>query len=303
MFASLAAVLLATAPMQEPNPQTPATSLSDVVIEGRRATEVARSFIADVAAPTQNRGLARWNTPLCVGVANLRQPTAQAIIDRISDIADSLGVRIGAPGCSPNALIIATDDGASLARALVDSRRRAFDAGSRQMTQSDRELEAFQADARPVRWWQISTPTNSETGERAIRLAGDVDASGNPVAPQVNSFASRLSTSIRDDMTRVIIIADIDDIAGLSIQQLSDYFAMLTLVQIAADADTSDYDTVLNLFTDRDAVDGLTAWDMAYMQGLYSSSQRRLNPNQQVGTVAAAIARERREQEPEDAPE
>lgn len=291
MLASLAALLLATAPQE----QAQSSQLDDVVVAGRRADALAREFISDVAAPAGRRGLARWNTPLCVGVANLRAEAAQAIVDRISDVADSLDVEIGAPGCRANALIVATDDGAALARSMVESRRRTFDSGSTQMNQSDRDLELFQGQQRPVRWWQVSTPTNSDTGERAIRLPGDVDEMGNPEAPVVTSFGSRLNSSIRDDMTRVIIIADIDDIAGLSTAQLADYFAMVTLAQIGADAETGQFDTVLNLFAERETITGLTEWDLTYLEGLYSASQRRINGEAQAGAVASAAARRHRE--------
>lgn len=291
MLASLAALLLATAPQE----QAQSSQLDDVVVAGRRADALAREFISDVAAPAGRRGLARWNTPLCVGVANLRAEAAQAIVDRISDVADSLDVEIGAPGCRANALIVATDDGAALARSMVESRRRTFDSGSTQMNQSDRDLELFQGQQRPVRWWQVSTPTNSDTGERAIRLPGDVDEMGNPEAPVVSSFGSRLNSSIRDDMTRVIIIADIDDIAGLSTAQLADYFAMVTLAQIGADAETGQFDTVLNLFAERETITGLTEWDLTYLEGLYSASQRRINGEAQAGAVASAAARRHRE--------
>lgn len=296
MFAPLAMLFMATAPMQDPPEQDPATVLGDVVVTGRRAEETARLFIDDVAAPTRNRGLARWNTPLCVGVAGLQPAIAQPIVDRISDIAYSLGVEVGAPGCTANTLIVATEDGAGMARGLVDAKPRTFKPGSLQMNQSDSELEAFQAASRPVRWWQISTPTNSETGERAIRLAGDVDNAGNPVAPRLSSFGSRLTTSIRDDMTRVIIIADIDDISGLSVRQISDYFAMVTLAQIASDAETANYDTILNLFDEPGTLTGLTEWDFAYLGGLYSASQSRRNASQQTGAVASAIGSARRGQ-------
>ena len=104
-------------------------------------------------------------------------------------------------------------------------------------------------------------------------------------------------------MSRVIVIADIDDIAGLSVQQLSDYFAMVTLAQIASDAETAGYDTVLNLFDERTTVTGLTEWDFAYLGGLYTASQARRNATQQAGAVASAIGTARRDQvrdEPED---
>lgn len=289
-----------------PSPQTAATppgqdpattTLDDVVVDARRLEQMAQDFIEDVAAPNRRRGLARWNTPLCVGVANLQRDVAQAIIDRVSDVAGELDVAVGEPGCRANALIVATDDGAAMARGMVDRRPRAFDVGSTQMTQSSSTLEAFKADDRPVRWWQISTPVDSETGNRAIRLAGDLDPStGQPAAPVIYVFAaSRLVSQIRDDMSRVIIIVDVDDIDGMPVNKLADYLTMVTLAQIDDDADSARYDTVMNLFDTPERVDGLTEWDMAYLRGLYSAEQNRINPGAQARNVADAVVRARRE--------
>src|SRR6476661_3151834 len=137
MLASVLGLALAlSAPQTAPPPQDPApTTLEDVVVERRALEDMARDFMEDVAAPNRRRGLARWNTPLCVGVASLQKDVAQAIIDRVSDVAGELGVRIGEPGCDANALIVASDDGAGMARALVQRRPRAFDVGSTQMMQ------------------------------------------------------------------------------------------------------------------------------------------------------------------------
>lgn len=302
----LAAVLLLAAPQQAPAPtqETP-SQLDDVVVEGRRLEQLAREFIEDVAAPTRTRGLARWNTRLCVGVLNLRPDVAQSIVDRISDVARELGAEAGQPGCRPNALIVATDDGAALASAMVESRRRAFDIGSLKITQNDEALEAFMTEQRPVRWWQMSVPTDSETGERAIRLPGDVDPTTNqPAAPRIAVFAaSRITSQIRDDLTKVFVIVDIDDVNGLTTTQLADYLAMVTLAQIDAGGDTAGYDTVLNLFWNRAGVTGLTDWDMAYLTGLYGAEQNRINPNAQARSVADAAVRARRAQPAEPDPE
>ena len=281
-----------SSPQQDPG----ATTLEDVVVDARRLEEMAHDFIEDVAAPNRRRGLARWNTPLCVGVANLQRDVAQAIVDRVSDVAAYLEVDIGEPGCRANALIVATDDGAGLARTLVERRRRVFDVGSTQMTQTSSALDAFQSDERPVRWWQISTPVDSETGQRAIRLAGDLGPDGQPASPVINVFsASRLVSQIRDDMTKVIIIVDMDDVNGMPVNKLADYLTMVTLAQIDDDAESARYDTVMNLFDAPEGVDGLTEWDMAYLRGLYSAEQNRINPNATARNVADAVVSARRE--------
>ena len=95
----------------------PATAVDDIQVEARRqaAYRAARNFIDRAVETPPNRGLARWDWAVCVGVANMRVAVAQPLIDRISDNVASVGLDVGEPGCSPNVLVIATDDGAGTA--------------------------------------------------------------------------------------------------------------------------------------------------------------------------------------------
>jgi hypothetical protein len=137
------------------------------------------------------------------------------------------------------------------------------------------------SSAAPVRWWQVSMPANADTGDRAVRIPGecrDPCLNVDDFAPSVHVFAaSRLSTQIVDYIFRTIVILDIDQIRGISAQQLADYVAMVTLAQIDPEADTSGYASILNLFDAPDQADGLTEWDTAYLQGLYDAERSRRN--------------------------
>lgn len=284
-------------PVQTPD-QTPApTDLQDVVVEGRRLETLVREFVNEVAEPANNRGLARWNRPICVGAVNLKPEVGQYLIDRVSDVGRELGVEAGEPGCRPNILIVGTVDGAALASALVADRPRNFDLRHNGTDAGSRAFRAFRTDDRPVRWWQISLPVDSDTGQRAVRLPGDIDPStGRPSAPTINVFAaSRLRTQIRDDMARSIVIIDVDRLGGANLGQLADYVAMVALAQVDADGETAGYRTILNLFEDPSAAPaGLTDWDRSYLTALYEHDQLRINRNSQVLAVADAVTRERR---------
>ena len=281
-------------------PQTPAaqtsaaqrsTQLGEVVVEGRQLEALIRNFVTDVSQPANNRGLARWNGPVCVGAVNLRSEVGQYVIDRISDVARELEVEAGDPGCRPNVLIVAAVDGAGLASALVEDRPRNFDLRHNGTDAGTRAFRNFRTGDQPVRWWQISMPINSDNGERAVRLPGDEQ----PPRIRVVS-ASRLRTQIRDDMVRSVIIVDVDRLAGASLVQLADYLALVALAQVDAEADTAPYPTILNLFADpASAPAGLTEWDRSYLAALYEHDQLRINRNSQVRAVAEAVTRDRRE--------
>ena len=311
MTLSLAA---GAAAAQEPNVPTPSprasAQLEDVVVEGRQLETLVRNFVTDVSQPANNRGLARWNRPICVGAVNLRSEVGQYVVDRISDVARELEVAAGEPGCRPNVLIVAAADGAALASALVENRPRNFDLRHNGTDAGTRAFRNFRTGDQPVRWWQISIPIDSESGGRAVRLPGDIDpATGKPDAPEIQVFAaSRLRTQVRDDLVRSIIIVDVDSLGGANLVQLADYLALVALAQVDAEADTAPYPTILNLFADpASAPAGLTDWDRSYLTALYEHDQLRINRNSQVRAVAEAVARDRREQgaaepETEDAP-
>jgi len=301
-MSSLSAVLALTftlaagaASAQEPPPQTPparpSAQLDDVVVEGRQLEALVRNFVTEVSQPANNRGLARWNRPICVGAVNLRNGVGQYVVDRISDVARELEVEAGEPGCRPNILIVAADDGAALASAIVEDRPRNFDLRHNGTDAGTRAFRNFRTGDQPVRWWQISMPIDSDTGDRAVRLPGD----GAPPVIRVFS-ASRLRTQIRDDMLRSVIIVDVERLAGANLVQLADYLALVALAQVDAEADTSAFPTILNLFEDpASAPAGLTDWDRSYLTALYEHDQLRINRNSQVRAVAEAVIQDRRE--------
>lgn len=307
---------LATPTVQQtPASPDPAVELEDVVVTGRPLDTMIRNFVGEVAEPNRGRGLARWDGPVCVGVSNLQADAAQYLADRISTVADDFGLEPGAPGCTPNIVVIATDDAVALARTLVSERRRAFRMGGAGMDRGGDALEDFVETDRPVRWWQMAMPVDSETGQRVVRLSGDctgrlcaggTDMSAMAFAPQYNVFAaSRLRTQIVDNLIRAVVIVDVDQVQHLSILQLADYIAMVSLAQIDPDADTRGYASILNVFDDPAGSASLTSWDQAFLGGLYSAERNAAAQIARRGEIVDAIHDEHerlREDEEEDAP-
>lgn len=297
---ALAVSLLAQSPgaSQDPPVQAPpvgqvpaaqdSTALSDVVVEGRRLRSVVQDFVGEVAAPaTGDRGPARWNGPVCIGVVNLRNEVAQYIVDRTSDVARELGLSAGEPGCSPNVLIIAAEDGQVVADGIVEARRAAFLPGGSGMTRSFRALEEFRSSDAAIRWWHVSAPVDSETGVWATRIPGYE-------APRIGvSRASRIRTDIRDDLLKAIIVVDVAKVADLSLVQLADYCALVALSQVDPQADVSSFETVLNVFVDP-TTPGLTSWDMDYLNALYNVEQNSVGANARGAEIVEQMTRRAR---------
>lgn len=299
MIGLLLAASLGLAPQEAPAPtqlpQEP-VALEDVVVTGRPLEQMIRNFVGEVAAPNRDRGLARWRDRICVGVANLKTESAEYIADRVSTVAEDLGVDVGAPGCTPNILIVATANGEELAQSLVGERPRAFRMGGTGMDRGGAALRRFQEGERPVRWWQMSMPVDSETGQRAVRIPGECTGACTSVsdfAPTLTPFAaSRLQTQVIDNLSRGIVILDVSKMPeDVTILQLADFIAMVTLAQIDPEADTSAYASILNVFEDSGAADSLTSWDLAYLEGLYNAEAGAANRRAGRSEVARSIGR------------
>ncbi len=279
---------------QDPGAQAP-VELEGLTVTGRRLTDVIGDFVSEVSAPVRGRGLARWRDPVCVGVVNLRADAAAFIADRVTTVAADLGVDTGREGCRPNIAVIATDDAGALAAALTEARLRAFRTGATGTDRGGAALRDFVETERPVRWWQTSLPIDSRTGQRAVRAPGvcrgECRGVGDFAPVIVVDSASLLRSTIINNLQRTVVIFDVDDIQNVSLAQLADYVAMVSLAQIDPNAQTDGYASILNVFAMPDSAEGLTEWDRAYLAGLYNSEQNLRSSVANHGDIVASIRR------------
>jgi hypothetical protein len=280
-------------PDSQPSPEAPVTEVEEVTVRAQRVREAVNSFLDEVTDPPRGRGPARWSDSVCVGAVNLRRTSGQYVVDRVSEVALDLGLDIGEPGCSPNILVLATEDGPGLARALVSERPYAFRPGYAGASQSRASLQRFQSNERPVRWWHVSLPVDSDTGAPAVSLPGYGPA-------MVSVQGSLLRTEIRNDLTRAFIIVDFVRAEGVSLEQLADYVAMVAFAQVDPEARTGAFDTILNLFDDEAPPPRMTDWDRAYLRSLYSAELNQRSSAAQRGAIASSMSRDRERTEPLD---
>lgn len=263
-----------------------ATRIDDIVVSARRDADQIRSFLDDISLPERSLNTARFFNKVCVGVVNLRPDAAQLIADRVSLVAEEVGLEAGEPGCTPNILVIATNDGAGLARGLVERKRRAFDPGGSGMVRNRSALEAFQSGDDAIRWWHVAVPVDSHTGQRAVRLPGEE-------APMITGVTSRLRTELRHDISRVIVILDMNRLEGLHFGQVADYISMVSLSQVDAGGNFAGYDSILAMLADNRQIQTMTEWDEAYLKALYGAELNQVTKSRQQGEIARLMERSR----------
>ncbi|WP_395648192.1 hypothetical protein [Terricaulis sp.] len=266
----------------------------EIVVTAERFHEQLRAFVGEVSAPPARIDqLSRWNHRVCPGVIGLRSRYAQAMADRIAVRAYEVGLRVEGPGCRANIIVFVTPESDQLARELVQDYRELF--GSTQSeninTPGRMALAHFVDAPRPVRWWHVSN-TVSREGHVLRDIPTGRDIRDNFVAPVIYTPSigyGRLQATTRQDLDRTVIVVDARRTAGVNLDALSDYIAMIGLAQLDPDADTSSFDTILNLFAEREAgaaqPGAMTAWDAAYLQGLYHAPRNAYAARQQERAI------------------
>ncbi len=261
-----------------------ATRVDDIVVSARPLEQQVQSFVDEVAAAPRGRNLARWDRKICIGAANFDPRYAQMLVDRVSSVALGLGLESGEPGCRPDVMIVASAQPDADAQRIVRDDPYGFHPAQGGTDLGRAALQRFQDSDAPVRWWQVSMPVSADTGEVAIRLI-DEDP------PTISGrLASRISSNIRDDLARVLIVIDAGKMRDVSFSGLADYVALIALAQIDPEADTSNFPSVLNLFDPSRNLTGFTDWDRDYLQGLYAAKRDMALPSQQArGVVNQAV--------------
>ncbi|HEV2083310.1 MAG TPA: hypothetical protein VGR32_12780 [Brevundimonas sp.] len=290
MASSLAVSTFALAQERPAQPDPEPTRVDDIVVQGMPLRDQVTTFVDAVTAPPAGRAPARWadRAGVCVGVANLGRDSAQFMVDRVSEVALLLDMPVGEPGCSPNVVVMLTDDAPGLAAALVERSPNAFRPHYAGAAGTVRKLDIFVASDRPARWWHVAMPVTGESGNPAIRMPGD------DRIPRVKVPLSRLTTTIRNELRRAFIIVDIDQVEHLTLTQLSDYVAMVAFAQIDPDHEVGDFPSILNVIAVPTAASEMTDWDRAYLQALYGVELNRRRPSSQRGQIAADMFRDRR---------
>jgi len=292
VLAAAVALLSSTALAQNGN------NRDTIVVTGQRTEEIARTFVgAASATPARRDQLPRWDQKICAGVAGISGPQAQFLVDRISQRAFSVGLRPEGAGCRANVLIVFTPDPNGFAQAMFDHQRHFLGdvrAGLENTnTRGSSALENFLNTDQPVRWWHVSQTTTVD-GERVPDMPPGCHV-GDPLCPlpTVSVRGTHVNASTRQDFRNVLIVVDNRQVNGLTVVALADYIAMASLAQLNPTANLDGYDSILNLFApSAPHPSAMTAWDVAYLQGLYHAVRAPFHARTQEREIAHRMARE-----------
>jgi hypothetical protein len=290
----------------------------NVTVTATRSREVLHNFTKTFATATKVTGkIARWERRVCPVVTGQNPHFTTFITQRIKYIALAAGAPVNTEAsCKPNIEIIFT----STPQALLDNVRK-NDPEYLGYATSNVQTDAMATVTRPIQAWYatetvdlngrgwvdngrpsgfgsslsngngfISNPDPSEHG------GGNPDANRMLDTHYAQSSGSRIEDGIHSGFNHVLIVIDSSKLTGQKIVPLADYISMLALTQLNSPNACQQLPSIVNIFAENcdHAAEGLTQFDLAYLQGLYKMQASRsmvLQRNEIGDEMANALAK------------
>ena len=254
----------------------------------------------------------RWHAPICISVAGLAPDQAARVASRIKEVGEGVGMHTLPDGCKANIEVVFTDQPQAFMDQVAKTREEVLGYYHRH------DRDKLKTVTRPVQAWYV-TQTSSGAGTRAglafVTLTTSVDSAGGLASGPDGAFASTASAlgatsassnvvddpdnhgpvgcseapqfthCLRSDLNNVLIVIDTSRITGQKLGPLTDYLSMLALAQVKSLDGCSSLPSVIDRLgqscAGREAPDGLTPADAAYLTALYSSDLEANKPLEQ----------------------
>jgi hypothetical protein len=303
-------VFLPSTPAPAPTVVAPVTvqAAPGPVAAQKEARDFVQSYAASTAAIDQ---IARWHTPICISVAGLSDDQAARVASRIREVGEGVGMHALPPGCKANIEVVFTDQPQAFMDKVANTREEILGYYHRH------DKDKLKTVTRPVQAWYVTQTASggSNAGLAFVGLTTSIGAAsgmgGGPDGAFVNTgqalTASSSSDNVVDDpdnhgpvgcseapqfthcltseLNNVLIVIDTSRIQGQKLGPLTDYLSMLALAQVRSLDGCSTLPSVIDRLgtscNGREAPDGLTAADAAYLTALYTSDLEKNKPLEQ----------------------
>jgi hypothetical protein len=265
-------------------------SVESVTVNGTREREAARALVKGLAAAAPVSGkLTRWRDGVCPVTVGLRQEAVAFINDRLRAVAAQVGAPVNPDAaCTPNIEIVFTTTPQQLLDNVRKERPQLLGYAG-----SQAKVDALAVVHRPIQAW-YTTQTRDLYGSKVIDLAHHKGLPQPGLPPDAVAFAStgwRFGNGQTSDFYHVVIAADPTRLTDYPIGQLADYIALLALSHVDTPDSCQPLSSISNLLATgcANVPDGLSAADLAYLDGLYRRMNGGINASLQRGAIAAAI--------------
>lgn len=215
---------------------------------------------APAAAQEDEEPLARFEDPLCPGVAGLQVEAAELMVGRIRANAEAVGLRLADETiCQPNLVVLFAESGQAYFERLKKDRPYLFS----DLTPT--EQAELLGEGRAARVLLRVVPRSRD----GMPIARREDLTAPPQTTMWMAH-SKIYTATRNDIFHALVLFDREAIKGKTIDQLADYVTFRALSRTLPRGDFAANDaSILALFDPGAEVAGLTELDRAWLGELY----------------------------------
>ena len=251
-----------------------------VVTGAPESPEAVSNFVDAVSRRTVDGKVARWNGAICPQVTGLRDELNSYVAQSVNAIAQAVGVNAQGEGCDTNIVIVFMNEPSEFVETI--RRERPAHLGSLSL----QERSALASSTAAARSWSVNELRTRDG--RLVRQLGSQQLDTDFELGGSQSVASRISNVLRADFSTVYLVVDLDQMSGVTMQQLSAFVAMQALTAADTARPIAPARTILNLFGNPEGAPAdITDWDIAYLHALY-----RTDPAQEAPSQRSAIAQQ-----------
>lgn len=233
-------------------------------IDQAKLPELVTKFVEGHSAPSRIDQLSRWPVAICPQTGGLSAPFNAYVSARVKLVAAAVGAPVDrhpnrSLPCKTNLLVVFT----TAPQALMDDVRRRHS-----------DMLGFHYAAQAQRLATVDRVFNAWYVTGAEPEGGKVEEDKEFNRTPGGEAGSRLTKRLASRFLGVLIVVDARQIVGHQIGAIADDVAMLALARASDLKGCSQLPTILDFLNPEcpSATDpeGLTAYDVAYLKGLYS---------------------------------
>lgn len=266
-------------------PVSPSEDQTPIVVTGKRnAKQDMQDFVRALTPAPLGSQLSRFEQSVCPSVLGLPQHQRDAVVARMRRVAREVGIAVDVANCSPNVVLMITQDKAVLMREL----RRRYSQYFGQMSQ--RKIRELARQPGPAVAWQLQGPPMSARGTETSFdpiLRANINRTTEP--------ESRIYKSARPQFDGAVVVVERHSLTGLTATQLADYAAMRAFAGTdPSRLRQSGLPTILKILEAPAGTElplSLTHSDLGFLRGFYSA-QRNLHTSAQRSAISRSMAQE-----------
>jgi hypothetical protein len=264
-LALIAATLCAASASSLAQSSPPTIDDREIVVEGiKERQRQIRRFVGSLTETHFRGQIGRFEWQVCPVAAGMPESQSRQVTERMRQIAEAAGVPLADPGCAANALVIVTPDKPATMRMLRRSYPDLF------RTELDTRIRPDPDE--PVSAWQVEGRLTQDGLSVPVAVAD----MGTYHQSTVTRASSRITPATRPHFKASVLVVQLDALRGLTLTQFADYAAMRLFAKTQPEQVDRTAPTILNIIDAPMGTDvplTLTAWDLGFLRGLYSSAE------------------------------